>query len=166
MVEAFGAFANGIWERFQDYLKARAQAAKAERFQELQRTLVLAERRQERALEEVAHAMRQRDTARGLITPQATKLSEALRQRGINNQLEYDDGHKHVDIHIPWARLNLEIDGKYHLTNPEHLYRDLMRDSFSHSDGIDTIRIPNSVVDYDLDALANSIAEVARRRKE
>jgi very-short-patch-repair endonuclease len=99
-------------------------------------------------------------------TPQARRLHEALKERGIFNKLEPFDGYKHVDISIPWAKLNIEIDGKYHLTFPEHLFRDLQRDACSHNDGIDTIRIPNLYVDSDLDGIANSIAVVARKRHE
>jgi very-short-patch-repair endonuclease len=99
-------------------------------------------------------------------TPQARRLHEALNKRDIHNELEFHDGYKHTDISIRWARLNLEIDGKYHLTDPEHLFRDLERDSYSHLDGIDTIRIPNFYVDSDLDEIANAIAEVARKRQE
>ena len=97
-------------------------------------------------------------------TPQAKRLHEALNKRDIHNELEFDDGYKHTDISIPWARLYLEIDGKYHLTDPEHLFRDLERDSYSHLDGIDTIRIPNFYVDSHLDEVANAIAEAARKR--
>ena len=99
------------------------------------------------------------------ITPQSVKLSEALRERGINNEREHDDGYKHVDIYIPQANLYLEIDGKYHLTDPEHLFRDLQRDACSHKDGIDTIRIPNFYVENHLDEVADAIAEVARKRQ-
>jgi very-short-patch-repair endonuclease len=99
-------------------------------------------------------------------TPQAKRLHEALKKRNIHNELEFDDGYKHIDISIPLAKLNLEVDGKYHLTDPEHLFRDLERDSYSHLDGIDTIRIPNIYVDRDLDEIANCIAEVARKRQE
>jgi hypothetical protein len=67
----------------------------------------------------------------------------ALNRRDIHNELEFNDGHKRVGISVPLARLNVEIDGKYHLMDPEHLFRDLERDSYSHSDGIDTIRVPN-----------------------
>ena len=98
-------------------------------------------------------------------TPQAKRLHEALNERDIRNELEFYDGHKHVDISIPWAKLNLEIDGKYHLTDPEHLFRDLERDSYSHLDGIDTVRIPNLYVESNLDEIANSIAEVAKKRR-
>ena len=99
-------------------------------------------------------------------TPQAKRLHEALNKRDIHNELEVDDGYKHTDISIPWARLNLEINGKYHLTDPEHLFRDLERDSYSRLDGIDTIRIPNFYIDSHLDEIANAIAEVARKRQE
>ena len=99
------------------------------------------------------------------ITHQAVELSEALRERGINNEREHGDGHKHVDIYIPEAKLYLEVDGEYHLLKPEHLYRDLQRDACSHKDGIDTIRIPNFYVENYLDELAISIAEVARKRQ-
>jgi very-short-patch-repair endonuclease len=98
-------------------------------------------------------------------TPQAKRLHEALNKRDIHNELEFTDGHKHVDIHIPSAKLNVEVDGRYHLTDPEHLFRDLERDSYSHLDGIDTIRIPNFYVDSYLDEIANAIAEVARKRQ-
>jgi very-short-patch-repair endonuclease len=98
-------------------------------------------------------------------TLQAKRLHEALNERGIYNELEPFDGHKHVDISIPWAKLNLEIDGKYHLTDPEHLFRDLQRDACSHNEGIDTIRIPNLYVESHLDELADSIREVAIKKR-
>src|SRR4030067_3617162 len=95
----------------------------------------------------------------GIITPQAVELAEALRERGISNEQEHYDGYKHVDIYIPEANLYLEIDGKYHLTDPEHLFRDLKRDACSHKAGIDTIRIPNFYVESQLDKLADAIDE-------
>ena len=99
-----------------------------------------------------------------IITPQAIKLSEALKDRGIHNELEYNDGYKRVDISIPSAKLYLEIDGRYHLTDSNQLFRDLERDSFSHNDGKSTIHIQNDFVDRNLDELAYSIAEVAKKR--
>jgi very-short-patch-repair endonuclease len=99
-----------------------------------------------------------------IITPQAIKLSEALRNLGIHNELEHGDGSKHVDIYVPEARLCLEIDGEYHLTDPEQVCRDLDRASYSHLDGKDTMHIPNFYVDNYLDKIANTIAEVVRKR--
>jgi very-short-patch-repair endonuclease len=99
--------------------------------------------------------------------PRASQHQElALNQRDIHIELEFGDGNKRVDISIPSARLNIELDGKYHLTDPEHLFRDLERDSYSHSDGTDTTRVPNFYVDKRLDEVADSIAEVAKRRSK
>jgi very-short-patch-repair endonuclease len=100
-----------------------------------------------------------------VATPQAVKLSEALRIRGINNEREHNDGYKHVDIYIPEANLYVELDGKYHLTDPNHLFRDLQRDACSHKNGIETIHIPNFYVENNLDEVANAIAEVVRKRQ-
>ena len=98
------------------------------------------------------------------ITPQARKLSEALKRRGIKHKLEDYDGYKHVDISIPWANLNIEIDGKQHSLNPKQLYADLERDSFSHEDGIVTKRYTNEDIDRYVEQIADAIAKVAKRR--
>jgi len=99
-------------------------------------------------------------------TSQAKKLHEALKERCIYNELEFYDGHKHVDISIPWAKLNLEVDGEYHRTNPEQWFCDLKRDLYSHNEGKSTIHIPNHYVDTHLDELANVIAEVIRKKRQ
>jgi very-short-patch-repair endonuclease len=78
--------------------------------------------------------------------------------------LEDYDGYKHVDISIPWAKLNIEIDGRQHLLNAKQLYSDLERDSFSHEKEIRTVRIPNEMIERNLDELADSLARVARKR--
>jgi very-short-patch-repair endonuclease len=98
------------------------------------------------------------------VTPQAQKLSEALRKRHIAHKLEAFDGHKHVDISIGWAKLNIEIDGKQHILNAKQVYSDLERDSFSHEDGIVTKRFTNEDIDKYVDQIAEAIAKVARKR--
>ncbi len=98
-------------------------------------------------------------------TPQAKRLHEALKERDIHNELEFDDGHKHIDIYIPSAKLNLEVDGEYHLRDSEQWFRDLKRDLHSNNEGKGTIHIPNHYVDTHLDELANVIAEVTRKKK-
>jgi very-short-patch-repair endonuclease len=100
-----------------------------------------------------------------IITSQARKLHKALEERGILNTLEEFDGHKHVDIFIPLADLCIEIDGKYHLTDPEQLLRDLKRDSYSFNDGKSTIHVQNDFVDRNLNELADSIVAVIKKRQ-
>ena len=98
------------------------------------------------------------------ITPQAKRLSEALKRRGIKHRLESYDGYKHVDISIPWANLNIEIDGKQHSLNPKQLYADLERDAYSHEDGVVTKRYTNEEIDNHLEKIADALAKVARKR--
>jgi len=98
-------------------------------------------------------------------TSQAKRLHEALNKRDIHTELEFNDGHKHVDIYIPSAKLNLEVDGEYHRTDSGQWFRDLKRDLHSNNEGKSTIHIPNHYVDTHLDELANVIAEVIRKKK-
>lgn len=99
-----------------------------------------------------------------LITPEARKLHEALKERGVDNELEYDDGFKHVDICILSANLYIEVDGKYHNDLIDQWFRDLKRDLYSHNDGKSTIHIPNYYVEHHLDTVANIITEILDKR--
>ena len=97
-------------------------------------------------------------------TFEAKLLYKALLKRKIKCQLEAEDGHKSVDISIPWAELDIEIDGKHHVYNPNQLYTDIERAHYSKEDGFDTIRIPNQMIKENVNGVADSIAKVARRR--
>ncbi len=97
-------------------------------------------------------------------TSEAKLLYEALLKRGIKCQLEVEDGYKSVDISIPWAELDIEIDGKHHIYNSKQLYSDIERSHYSKEDGFDTIHISNDRIRENVNAVADSIAKVARRR--
>ncbi len=98
------------------------------------------------------------------ITPQARKLSLALKAKGIKHKLEEYDGYKHVDIRVSWASLDIEIDGKQHTYNPKQIYSDLERSHYSHEDGFDTLRYSNADIDTDVEKIADAISKVAKRR--
>jgi len=98
------------------------------------------------------------------VTPQALTLSTALNDMDIKHTLEYDDGFKHVDIAIQWAKLYLELDGSQHAFSPEQMCTDDDRDKHSLKDGFVTKRIPNIWIDVDVDKLALSIATLANKR--
>ena len=93
-------------------------------------------------------------------TIHALKLAEALRARGITLELEHWDGHKHVDIYIPAARLYIEVNGLQHYTDPKLLLADLKRAHFSDGDDFNTISITNQLVDTHLDGIADAILKV------
>lgn len=99
------------------------------------------------------------------VTERERKLFDALTARGIFAELGYCDGHKCVDLHIPDAHINIEVDGKQHFTDPEQIMTDFLRDTYSQKDGIDTLRIPNHIIDENLQAIVEAIVKVISRRK-
>lgn len=102
--------------------------------------------------------------AKIVITQQAKDLHTALISKGIESDLEFWDGHKHIDICIPSAKLYIEVDGMHHFTNPDQMARDFIRDHYSDDDGYSTLRIPNQVVKDQLDEVVTAIEKVVSQR--
>lgn len=98
-------------------------------------------------------------------TIRETKLAEALKIRGINCVSQHWDGHKHVDIFLPEAKIYIEIDGFHHLTNPEQILADFNREHFSDQDEYNTLRINNEILDEHFEKIADAIAQVVEERK-
>ncbi|MEI7777298.1 MAG: hypothetical protein WCI52_01710 [bacterium] len=96
------------------------------------------------------------------ITPtkQVQILADALKKRNIEFELEYWDGHKHIDIYIPRDNLYIEIDGLQHYTDHKHLIADFNRDYFSFKDGFFTKRITNELIETHSEEIADAIADV------
>ena len=95
-------------------------------------------------------------------TPQAQALYNALIARGIKCELEKWDGHKHIDIAIPWAKMNIEIDGIQHYLDTKQITSDYQRNYYSVKKGFKTLRYPNFVIEKYLDSVADAIAKIAR----
>lgn len=99
---------------------------------------------------------------KNLATPQAKALYKALIDRGIMCELEKYDGHKHIDIAITSAKLNIEIDGIQHYLDTKQVHSDMQRNLYSMKKGFRTLRYPNFVIEQYLEKVADSIAEIAR----
>jgi very-short-patch-repair endonuclease len=97
-------------------------------------------------------------------TKQVLALADALKEKGIELELEYWDGHKHVDICISKAKLFIEINGLQHYTDPEQIITDLKRNHFSDGDDFFTIPITNQLVETHLKGIAGAIVEVVKER--
>lgn len=96
-------------------------------------------------------------------TVQAEKLYKALRDRNIFCKLEDWDGDKHIDISIPWAKIDIEVDGLYHFFEPKQIIADFDRSYWSIiNDNYDTIHIPNFIIDNYLDRVADAITEYSK----
>ena len=80
-------------------------------------------------------------------TEQEIKLFNALKKRGIECVLNYNDGYKTVDIAIKKSKIYIEVDGLYHYLRPKQLVADMKRSHYSSREGISTIHIFNSIID-------------------
>jgi len=99
-----------------------------------------------------------------IVTTQMRRLSEELKRRGIIIELNYWDGHKHIDIFIKDARLSIEIDGLQHLTDSEQIRADFKRECYSCKDGVDTLHMPNELLKNHFEYIVNALVEVVRTR--
>ena len=99
-------------------------------------------------------------------TKEAIDLKEALESKGARVYLELHDGYKHIDLAIPRAKLNIEVDGIQHLTNPHQIIADLARGYYSHKNGYNTMHIPNEMIHNHLPAIADALAEASKIREK
>ncbi|MEM2131361.1 MAG: DUF559 domain-containing protein [Candidatus Woesearchaeota archaeon] len=86
------------------------------------------------------------DNNENKATPLAKKLYSALKKKGVPAKLELYDGHKHIDIAIPDAKVNIEVDGGHHNFDYKQALSDLKRTYYSFKKGYLTLRIPNSLL--------------------
>ncbi len=99
-------------------------------------------------------------------TKEACDLKEALEEKGVLVYIELDDGHKHVDLAIPRAKLNVEVDGIKHLTDPHQIVADLGRGYYSHKIGYSTMHIPNEMIHRHLKEISEALAEASKIREQ
>lgn len=99
-------------------------------------------------------------------TKEATDLKEELKKRGVKVYVELNDGHKHVDLGLPDAKLNIEIDGIQHLTDPHQIVADLNRGYYSSKLGYSTMHIPNEMIRLHLQEIADALAQASKIRTQ
>jgi|SRR3989344_4424463 len=98
-------------------------------------------------------------------TKEAMLLKKALEKQGVLVYKELDDGHKTIDLAIPKAKLNVEVDGIQHLTDPNQIVTDLSRGYYSHKNGYDTMHIPNEMILRHLKEISTALAEASKIRE-
>lgn len=99
-------------------------------------------------------------------TDETFGLYFALKMRGVPAEIEKFDGHKHIDIAVTDAKVNLEVDGGHHNYSPQQALSDLKRTFFSFKKGYLTLRIPNSLVRYHLDETADYIVDFLMENRD
>ena len=116
--------------------------------------------------EETKPITKKEEKARTKATPQAIKISDALRDKGIPAFLELWDKHKHIDVAIPKYKINIEVDGEQHNTRPKQALADLKRTYYSFKKGYFTLRIPNSLVEKHFEECIDLIIEIVNVNKK
>lgn len=99
-------------------------------------------------------------------TKEAQDLKIALEKLGARVLVEVFDEHKRIDLTIPAAKINIEVDGIHHLTDANQIVADLNRSYYSNKLGYNTIHIPNKLIHTDLEEIASALAKAARIREE
>jgi very-short-patch-repair endonuclease len=99
-------------------------------------------------------------------TKEALALKGALEDEGILVFKELNDGYKTIDLALPKARINVEVDGVQHLTDPKQILADLHRGYYSHKNGYDTMHIPNEMIRLHLPEISKALAEAAKTREK
>ena len=99
-------------------------------------------------------------------TPEAEDLKKALEARGVEINEEFHDGFKTIDLRLPAAKIDVEVDGVHHLTNPKQILSDLDRGHYSHKDGYDTMHIPNKMIHAHLEEIADALAVASKTRQK
>jgi very-short-patch-repair endonuclease len=99
-------------------------------------------------------------------TTEEKALKKAVQNLGVRVKTQLWDGHKHIDLTIPAAKINIEIDGEYHLTDPHQILADMKRAHYSDQLGYETVHIPNEYIHTDLEKIAKALAEAAEIREK
>lgn len=97
---------------------------------------------------------------------EALALYFALRKCGITAELEKSDGFKKVDIAIEAAKLYIEVDGNHHYKDHNQAIKDLQRTFYSLQNDYVTIRVPNTLIKYNLEHTCNYFLEMVRFRQK
>lgn len=98
-------------------------------------------------------------------TRYAEKLMKALSNLGVRFHKEVKIGDKYIDIGIPSSRIDIEVDGRQHLTDAKHILNDLEKSHQAHLKGYDTVHITNHDIYKNVDGVADAIAQASEIRE-
>jgi very-short-patch-repair endonuclease len=93
-------------------------------------------------------------------TSEEMRLYKELLHRKIPVKLHKKTRHTTVDIAIPKAKLNIEVDGIQHNIKSKQALSDLKKTRYALEEGYYTLRIPNSLVRKKLHETADLVEEI------
>lgn len=102
-------------------------------------------------------------------TEEAKRLGFLLEKIGHRKVIFEDfDGHKHVDLSIPSAKVDVEVDGLQHVKTKEQALRDIKRAYYSYKNNSTiTLHVPNILVQDDvIDETARYISDFLEENRK
>jgi very-short-patch-repair endonuclease len=91
---------------------------------------------------------------------QSKSLYLALKEKGLDVELEYFDGYKQIDIFSKESMIHIEVDGEQHYKDTFQASSDLLRTMYSYKEGFITLRIPNTLVSEKLEYTAEILYHI------
>jgi very-short-patch-repair endonuclease len=85
---------------------------------------------------------------------------------GVPAELEKFDGYKTIDIAVVEAKVNIEVDGMQHKYNSRQALADLKRTYYSFKKGYITLRIPNTLINWNVNETAKYIFDFLNESEE
>jgi very-short-patch-repair endonuclease len=112
--------------------------------------------------------IQKKQTKTKTITKPQKGLYLALKAKGLNPELEYQDGHKTVDIAILSANLFIEVNGSQHAEDSDQLRSDLWRSYYSSKNGFLTLNVFNKAIAEDADfyKIVDVINDIVKSREK
>lgn len=99
-------------------------------------------------------------------TKDVDDLKRALEEKEVRVFVEYHDSYKHIGLTIPNAKINVEVDGTQHLTDPKQILADLHRGYYYHKRGFNTMHISNEMIRSHLKEISEALAEASKMKEK
>ena len=89
-----------------------------------------------------------------------------MKNSGFNVIPQLFTGKQTIDLAVPVAKVNIEVDGGQHNRDPQQALSDLKRTYHSFRKGYFTIRIPNPLVDNYLEETVKYIVDILEESQD
>ncbi len=99
-------------------------------------------------------------------TKYAFMLMHALKKLGVRFRAEVMTKNTYTDIVIPSSKMDIEVDGRHHITDYGQVLKDLEKSHNAHERGCDTLHVTNHDVYENVGGVASAIAEASAIREE
>lgn len=99
-------------------------------------------------------------------TKYAFMLMRALKKLGVRFNAEVQNKNRYTDIVIPTSKINIEVDGRQHVTDYGQILNDLEKSRNAREKDYDTVHITNHDIYENVGGVASALAEASAVKEE